>query len=296
MSSPNPRAGRRLAFAALGLLALAGCTSVPERPSVPPDVEARQYLTSGLLAAQSGKHELALSEYVKGLAAEPKNPDLHYQAAVSQLALGKVSAAALAYRRVLSLQPNHAGALEGLGLLMLRQTQYDSARQLLNRSVAENPGAWRSLNGLGMMADLQQEYTAAQEYYSKALAVNPSSAMLTNNLGYSKYLSGRYDDARVQFERAIAIDAQYAQAWTNLGLVFARKGRYNDAMRAFAQSMSEAEAAYSTGYVCLLDNRLKDAEAMFRRAIDLSPSYYAEAQEGLAKAKSLRYEQGGAAR
>lgn len=282
---------RRVGVAALVAAALGltpGCASVQERPAIDPKAEAQDFLRSGIAAAQNGRHDLALSEYVKGLAAEPRNAELHFRAAESQVAIGKLADAAVAYRRALALQPNHAGALEGLGLLLLKQGQQAPATEILQSSIAQNPRAWRSLNGLAALADLRRDYAAAGDYYSRALAINPTSAALLNNRGYSRYLAGSLPEAQTDFERALAIDPQYDQAWRNLGLVMARLGKLGEAMRAFSQTMSEAEAAYSTGYVCMLDNRLADAQSMFQRAIDLSPSYYPEAHDALARVKSMR--------
>lgn len=267
---------------------LSACASTGSRSDLSPDVEAQQYLRSGMTAAQNGQHDLALSEYVKGLAVQPRNAELHFAVAESQAASGKLSEAAITYRRVLSLQADHAGALQGLGLLLLRQAQHEPATELLQRAVAKNARAWRSLNGLGVLADLQRDYTTAKDYYNRALAINPNSPVLLNNFGYSRYLAGSLDDARGYFERALSIDPQYEQAWRNLGLVMARKGQLREAVRAFSQTMPEAEAAYSAGYVCLLDNRLSDAQTMFQRAIGLSPSYYADAEEALAQVKVMR--------
>ncbi|MEW6168976.1 MAG: tetratricopeptide repeat protein [Pseudomonadota bacterium] len=272
------------------LAALGACSSVPKRPAAEGAQEVQRHLRAGIAAAHAGQHELALAEYVKGLNQEGKNAELHYRAALSQAALGKLPAAATAYRHALTLAPDHAGAHEGLGLLLLRQADHAGARRLLERAVALKPDAWRSLNGLGALADLRRDPAAADDYYTRALAINPNAPVLLNNFGYSKYLAGKLDVARALFERAAAIDPGYGQAWRNLGLVHARNTQYAEAMRAFGQSMSEAEAAYTTGYVCMLENRPADAERLFRRAIDLSPAYYADAQDALARVKVMRSE------
>jgi Flp pilus assembly protein TadD len=282
---------RHLARAiAIGSLALAlgACSSASKRPALDPKVEARQFQAAGQAAARAGQHEVALAEYVKALSIEPRNAELHFLAAQSQVALSKVSTASLTFRRVLVLQPDHAGALEGLGLLMLQQSQHEAARQLLEKALVQDTKAWRSLNGLGTLADLRREHAVAQNYYARALLLNQGSPMLLSNLGYSKYLAGQTAEARSLFERAVSIDPQYNQGWSNLGLVYVRQGLPREAMNAFTRTMPEAQAAYTAGYLCMLDNRLTDAEQMFQRAIDLSPSYYAEAQEGLARVKVLR--------
>ena len=117
MRSPNKRTCLS-SVAVFLVLFLGACASVDERRTPGPEVEAQQYLKSGMMAAQNGQHELALSEYVKGLAAQPRNADLHFQAAESQAAIGKLSESAMTYRRVLSLQPDHSGALQGLDTTM----------------------------------------------------------------------------------------------------------------------------------------------------------------------------------
>jgi Flp pilus assembly protein TadD len=145
---------------------------------------------------------------------------------------------------------------------------------------------WRSLDGLGVISDLQGNYVQAQASYQKALSLSPDSPQVLNNLGYSRYLSGQFAEAQGYFERALAASPGNPKAWSNMGLVHARLGHYPQAVSAFRELMTEPEAYYSAGYVCMLAHRWTDAGQLFQRAIELSPSYYEAAHQNLERVRN----------
>lgn len=116
-------------------------------------------------------------------------------------------------------------------------------------------------------------------------------------VAYNFYLRGRYfwhrrtqadlADAAGFFQRAVERDSAYAQAWAGLADAYAVQAFYDyrapaeaypeakrAALRALALDETLAEAHASLGYVTLYyDWDAAGAEASFRRAIELDPSY-----------------------
>ncbi|NCF73748.1 MAG: tetratricopeptide repeat protein [Gammaproteobacteria bacterium] len=185
----------------------------------------------------------------------------------------------MAYTGVLRIEPNHAQALQSLGLIYLQSKNHDEAQALLERAIIEDPGLWNAQNGIGILADMRGEHARAIKAYDAALAANPGSGLLLNNRGYSLYLDGQYQAASRDFLEAAANGAE--RAWLNLGLVRARQKQYSVAMQMMARNVSIEVAYNDVGYIAMRQGDLAIAEKYFHKAIGLSPRYFEAAQRNL---------------
>lgn len=291
--------GLRVALSAV-LLGVAGCATTPAHEDSGgrynqlfdeqlkvlfatqfPVNTAQEAMKKGDEAMRNGYTDLALFNYIRALELDANSYEALYKIGSIHEKRGNRRLAELAYRWTLKLSENHAGAWEGVGLMLLEKRQYDPAEKALRKAVQADPRRWRAHNALGVIADLKKKYQKADAYYRAALHVVPNSPRVLNNLGYSKYLAGDWNDAERLFEMALNYDPQYERAWMNLGLLHTRFGRYDKALRAFRRVMDEPSAYNNVGYVCMLDGNDKMAETFFRKAIQLSASYYPAANENL---------------
>src|SRR3954452_3341538 len=106
-----------------------------------------------------------------------------------------VSQAIEAYRKVLELNPEAAGALVNLGTIYYRQ----------------------------------RKFAEAERYYCEAIAADPAYPLAQFNLGNLYDEQGRVAEALVYYRRALTLNPQYADAHFNLALLCERTG---DAMKA----------------------------------------------------------------
>jgi Tfp pilus assembly protein PilF len=274
---------------ALALLS-AGCSTTPRRATSPPSapkkhigapIATAQWLAAAESAERNGDDEQALLMYVNAATDDPRNAELHYRVGRIQAGRGNAGPASDAFRRALALSPTHAGALEGMGLLLLKSGKNGPARKLLESALKQEPTRWRTLNGMGILADLDGDSASAMHYFRRAIAQQPSRAELLNNIGYSYYLANQITAAQHYFERATTVAPARRTGWSNLGLVYARQAQYPEAVRALERIMSPAEARYATAYVCLLDARIDDAVPLLEEAVRLSPAYFEAAELAL---------------
>lgn len=275
-------------------LLLAGCAEFPKMlkddpaEKIDPAQQVQLAQQRGDAAYLKGDAKGALFHYVSGLKFEPDNIDLMYRVGMVHLENDQLNSADRAFSRILELEPDHAGALEGHGLALLQQRKFDVAKYHLIKAVHIDDKRWRAQNGLGVISDIEKDHALAITYYQLALEQRPDSAMVLNNLGYSRYLAGEWDSAENAFNRAVSIDPQHRKAWSNLGMLYVRKEKYEDALQAFSRLMPKHEAYNSMGYVCMLEGNYTRAEAFFTDAIRFSPKYYKEAQDNLARARERR--------
>ena len=84
---------------------------------------------------------------------------------------GRLADADLEFRRTLALDPEHAGALLGLGLVAARQERWTDAEALLRRSLAADEGLLDTHRRLADLLVKRGEYEQAIAAYEKSLAL-----------------------------------------------------------------------------------------------------------------------------
>jgi len=138
-------------------------------------------------------------------------------------------------------------------------------------------------------------------YMVDAANNNKGSAMAVSaNWGYAHYLKGyvlldlgRAQDAKVQLERAVTLSPQNSQFLNDLGHVYQVEKNWKSALETFQRAekaakefappnVSNAElgrAWRGTGYVLVELNRLDDAEATYRKCLELDSNDVATLRE-----------------
>lgn len=131
-----------------------------------------------------------------------RTPQLMQQAQ-QHLDAGDLAAAEALYRDILSTRPQHAGAL----------------------------------NGLGIVCQQQGRLHEAIDYFQRALARRPEFAGGHCNLGATLYALGRLDEAATCFDRALALQPELAEAHNRLGMVRRGQGRLEEALECYRRAV-----------------------------------------------------------
>ena len=297
------RAPSRLLLTA-GLCLLAGCAQLTGTKSQPTGLaallgdpgdgaatsgnSAAAALERGDQALTAGDQDRALVEYLVALRLDADNTEALFRIANLHVKQGKDDLAESGFRRIIALEPGHAYALTGLGMLLTRKRQYDQAEVQLLAARRHNPRIPATHNALGVLADIGRDHPRAKQHYLDALALSPDSASLHNNLGYSYYLAGNYKAAIGQFKEALKIDPQYAMAWRNLGLVYSRQGRYEEALAALNKVQDSAKSYNDVGYIAMVAGRLNEAQTFFDEALRQSPEYYPTASANAQRVRDMK--------
>lgn len=146
------------------------------------------------------------------------------------------------YREILSREPDHPAALEGLGGLMFERGQ------------------------LGL----------ARAFFERGLAARPRSAVLHGNLGEVLRLMGRQDDALGHLRLALQIEPRLAQAWNSIGLLAYDRAQYADAELAYREALrlrpQFAAALINLANALQGQSRMPEAVSALRRALELEPN------------------------
>ena len=179
-----------------------------------------------------------------------------------------------------------AKALQGQGIVLLRQGEREKARNRLEKAIEKDAGLWRSWNALGRLDDAEKDHAAARKAYRRAIALNPKAAFLHNNLGFSLLASGEPAYAETSLNRALELDPDLAVALTNLRLALAFQGRYGPAL-AGVQEDQRATVMNNVGYAALLRGDHGQARTLFLDAMAANPGFFGEAKRNLAFLETL---------
>jgi predicted TPR repeat methyltransferase len=234
-----------------------------------------------------------------------------WQTARAHQRAGRLDDAARFYREVLAHAPEHAGALNFLGIIAIQTGQPQQAVELLRRAIAAQPDVPEHHNNLGLALQRSGRLAEALPMFEHAVALKPDSADAQYNLAVAARAAGRtaraeqayraalahdarlasayielgtllqgerrLDDAAAIYRQALTIRDDYAPILSNLALVLHQQGRLDEAIelaaRAAAAEPDAAELATNLGILLQEGGRLDEAEAAFSRAIAAKPDY-----------------------
>ncbi|MGE3390507.1 MAG: tetratricopeptide repeat protein [Gammaproteobacteria bacterium] len=188
---------------------------------------------------------------------------------------GQYQAALNAYYAALTLAPDHAPALHGLGVVCFQLGRADDAIVLVRRAVQVDPTVAEYHNNLGTLLAARRQLEEAIVCHHRALQLAPTFAEAHNNLGNALRQFGRYDEALLCFERALTHRPGYAEAALNRGNVFGDRHDYASALAAYEQAVrldpGLADAHNAMGTALKRLGRFDDALAAYRHALALAP-------------------------
>jgi tetratricopeptide (TPR) repeat protein len=154
------------------------------------------------LLRDAGRHADAYAVLSAALADQPDNPEMLYDAALTAERNGQPELLEKHLKHLLSLNPDHAHALNALGY------------------------SW---------AERNIKLDEAQAMIARALTLQPDDPFITDSLGWVQFRQGRFDDAVTTLERAYRTKADPEIA-AHLGEVLWAMGRRDEAQRLLTEA------------------------------------------------------------
>ena len=231
----------------------------------------------GVIAARTGRPELAADWIDKAIAANGAIAEFHNSKGNVLFALGRLDDAVAAYRQATSLKPNYVEAYFNWGVVLQSQKRLEEAAAQYRRVLEMKPNEIRAEMNLGSVHAMQRDFSAAIAHFQRVLDLAPRSLEARNNLGHALSELGRPGEAAVQFRRVLEFDPNEIEAQMNLGTVLAMQGEFAEAARFFQRvtglAPQSAEARNNLGNALSELGRLDEAVVQFRQAIALKPDY-----------------------
>jgi tetratricopeptide (TPR) repeat protein len=196
----------------------------------------------GQLLSARGLADEALAHCQEAVRLQPNSAAMHHNLGNVLRELGRWVDARAAYLEALRISPDLAVAHAHLGLVLQKQSELASALPWLKRAVELEPrdaSFWQFLAELH--ADLEEQEQAIP-CWQKVVALTPDAVFARLSLGWALQEEGRLSEAGEQYQAALSTSSNWPSTWIHLG------------------GMHEELGA------------LPEAEAAFRKAIELQPS------------------------
>jgi tetratricopeptide (TPR) repeat protein len=139
----------------------------------------------------------------------PKDPSVPFQRGALYERAGEMARAEAAFRDVLTLDPNHAPALNYLGYMLAeRGVRLDEALTLIERALSVDPDNGAYLDSLGWTYYQMKQFDRAKVHLARAAEQLPSNSVVQDHLGDVLAALGRREEAIVAWQRALEGDGE----------------------------------------------------------------------------------------
>lgn len=274
-SSTFPAIPRRaLACPLLLLLLLCGSDAIvqaQERPYLDPD---RPWLAEGDSLISVGEAQLALETYRNLLDAHADEVQLWLRLSAVHVALGQSAEGLDAARQARRLDPDGPDPY-----VMLAQAQFatgdaPTAVTTLEQGVARHPDDIPLLEALATVKIGIGDWGAAAGLLRQLILLDGENPMYYADLGRIQHRAGEMDLAYQSLQRAVELGAPRAETLALLGHACVALGRLEEARTYLEESLElkeSAEAWSGMAGVHFLEGDASQAEAAFRRALEINP-------------------------
>jgi tetratricopeptide (TPR) repeat protein len=214
------------------------------------------YVSLGRLHSSLTQHDLALQEFQKALAINPRDADAIRGMAGSYERMGRTKEAEESYKRAITLKPDY----------------------------------WDGYNSLANFYDRQGRAAEAVTQYRRVIELTPDNAAAYSNLGAEYESIGdqtSLEKAEAAFKKSIELSPTYA-AYANLGNLYMGEGRIREAAEATRKALQLNYSDYRVWVNLLLQERLlkesSSAAQTRERVLSLLSEYLKQhAQDGIAQ-------------
>ncbi len=235
----------------------------------------------GLGSLPSNVLQNLLGSYLK-LAATDQPFDFYYSLGILYANLGQYDDAMSAWKKAASILPTQARIHYDLGMLYYRLgSQTESIRELMQcvqcaRFRSENPQKVLALKTLGDIYMGQDNFVAAYQAYMRGIALEPEDTDLQTGLAIISMKKGQFADASREFEKILAKDPNNVKVLINIGIACAQMDRLteserwlNKALPLAGKSSEVIEIHNALGRIYYKSNKQPQAIEHFRKACSM---------------------------
>lgn len=168
-----------------------------------PEQQATLYLIEGEILREADQAPAAMALYDQALEHFGKNTDLLYARALLAAKLNQIDVLERDLRQVLSINPDHADALNALGYTLADQTdRLEEAQQFIARALELEPEQPAILDSMGWLLYRMGKPQEAESYLRKALD-ELSDGEIAAHLGEVLWALGRREEAQEVWQQAL---------------------------------------------------------------------------------------------
>lgn len=150
-----------------------------------------------------------------------------------------VPKAILGYQKVLKHHPNHADALNLMGIAHLDQNKPKNALNFFKDALQADPTFKEAYLHSGLALQRLNQHQEALDYFKQALSLSPHQIECWLNLGNSHYALAQYQDAANAYEETLRLSPQHPIALSNLANALHQLGQTEKATELLLNASQE---------------------------------------------------------
>jgi len=213
--------------------------------------------------------------YQRILAKAPDHAEALNMLGVLNFQLGKGELALELIEKSITLAPSSADYYVNLGYVLVFQDKLDRAIEAYRKALALKPELFEAHYSLGLALFRSGQPEAAIGEYRLALALRPQDFAALHNLGIALRQFGRLDESVTALKQALAIQPDNCDALNNVAIALQNLGRFDDSVAALRAAIrhkpEQADSHNNLGNTLCFMGNVDEAIASFQRAIELAP-------------------------
>ena len=191
----------------------------------------------GVIAQQTGRHDVAVEWIRQAIALNPNNPAAHSNLGEAYRRMGLSDEALAAFHHALELKPDSPETHCNLGAALRVRGQLDEAMAAYRRALELKPDYPEAHYNLGNALRDRGQLEEALAAYRRALERRPGYPDACYNLGNALRDRGQLEEALAAYRRALELTPDFPEAHNNLGNALKDLGRLDEAIAAFRRAL-----------------------------------------------------------
>ena len=215
-------------------------THIDEAGRSSPPVELDRFTTSKT-AANIPEFVNTSGDAIRMIRQQFVDAESYFRSASDAFQIGDNEAAERAYQMTLTLDPNHLGALHGLGVVLMERGDYVTAEAKFEKAIELDPDFGAGYHGLGSVRGRQGKFQEAIEPLRQALRIVPDDPDCLRMLGTVLKGLGRLKEGKAHLDLALRLDARYAESRPSLDLAdgFLKEGKLEEAAVHYRRALTK---------------------------------------------------------
>jgi len=184
---------------------------------------ATLYFYHGQSLARLKLYAKAIDDFSRAIDLKKDFIDAYINKALSYAAINNFNEAQKILKQSLKFAHDNPGIFYNLGIIALKQKQYDYAINNFSQAIALKPNLTNAYINRGISYLKTGDPEKAVQDFTQAVALNPTDPEIYYNRALVYENLGEMEKALADYSRALAINPEFAAAYNNRGLLRLRK-------------------------------------------------------------------------
>lgn len=204
-----------------------------------------------------------------------RDPDIWFLLGSVNGQLGRMEDVTACCQRVLSLVPNHPGALSNLGNAQSALGNHEQALVHYRKALRITPNDPAIHNNLGKTLFSLERKTEAEEHLRRALAANPTNVEARHNLADALQEKGALEEAIENYREALRLNPELQQAHRQMANALRQTGRLEESRKSYLRALElkpdDPDALFGLGFLYNELGALEFAVDCLEGSLQISP-------------------------